>query len=82
MSDKCKIHQTRELDFYCVDPHCKEDAIGCVICIKNNHKNCNDDLIVLKEEAKDKIKILDNETDPRLITTKLNQILELKLYEM
>lgn len=82
MSDNCSEHTSRKLEFYCMDPSCKESSLGCVLCIKNKHKNCKDDMVILKEESGSKIKILENQFDPKMITTKLNQILELKLYEL
>lgn len=70
------------MEFYCMDPSCKENSFACVICIKNKHKSCKDELIISQENAKNQITVLENQFDPKMITTKLNQILELKLYEL
>ena len=78
----CKTHPKKTLSFYCLDGKCKKQPITCILCIKNDHNQCNDDLIVARSNAEDKILLKENETDPKTLTQKLNQILELKLYEM
>jgi hypothetical protein len=78
----CTLHPNKALVYLCLDSKCSKSSLNCIICIKNEHTKCHDDLIFEKDEAAQKIKFLDPQIDPKLITTKLNQILELKLYEM
>lgn len=65
-----------------MDPKCNENSLACVLCIKNKHRKCDDNLVILKQDAKEKVVILENIVDPHIITGRLNQILELKLYEL
>lgn len=78
----CENHEGKKIMYYCLDPHCKKNSVCCIYCIKGDHVNCKDEFLLEKEEAKSKIKLLKNETDPQMITKKLNQVMELKLYEM
>ena len=81
MTDKCETHEKRIM-FYCLDPRCKKNPICCILCVKNDHPTCKDEFMVEKDDAKSRINLVKNESDPTIITKKLNQVMELKLYEM
>ena len=47
--NKCPKHKQHELKYLCLSNECRK-ALNCVFCIKNDHKNCNDDFIVEKAD--------------------------------
>lgn len=77
----CKDHN-KPVIYFCFNPHCTSSSQACILCIKNNHTKCPDDLLVDKNEVNVKVNILENQIDPKTITSKLNQIIELKLFEL
>ncbi len=79
--DICENHK-RIYIYYCLEPNCKKNTLCCILCVKNDHSNCHDDLILNREEASEKIKFLKNENDSKFIINKLNRIFELKIYEL
>lgn len=81
-SEKCETHEGKRIMFYCLEARCKKNPICCILCVKNDHSTCKDEYMVEKEDAKTKINLIKNESDPTFITKKLNQVMELKLYEM
>ncbi len=80
-SEICEEHNKFVL-YYCLDQRCKKNPSCCVICIKNEHNKCKDEMIIESEVARDTINLIKSDLDPTFITSKLNQIFELKLYEM
>lgn len=43
----CVIHSSKNIEFVCIDNNCKNSsAFCCFMCIRNEHKNCNDDSII------------------------------------
>ena len=87
METKSEIQKTcsehsKAILYYCMDPRCKKAPQSCIICIKNDHHKCKDELLVESDEKEEKINLIKSEQDPTMITNQLNQILELKLYEM
>ncbi len=69
--DNCKEHPNKKIDYYCLDKFCKKNSACCMICIKNKHQTCEDNFIITKNEQ-NKLKILPQQSDPSLITSKLN----------
>ena len=78
----CETHEGKKIMFYCLDPRCKNEPMCCIYCIKGDHSKCKDEFLLDKDDAKNRIKLVKNESDPTIITKKLNQLMELKLYEM
>lgn len=81
IQETCEDHK-KQILYYCLDPRCKSPPASCIICIKNIHYKCKDELLIESWEKEEKINLIKNEQDPTIITSQLNQILELKLYEM
>lgn len=79
--ETCSTHN-KPIIYYCFNPSCTQQAVSCMLCLKNNHHKCPDDLVVDKNEVGTKLNILENQIDPKVITNRLNQILELKLFEL
>ena len=49
---ECKDHN-ENMEFLCLDPDCELNVKSCMICIKENHCDCKDDLIIEKERLKE-----------------------------
>lgn len=54
MTSNCEAHKKKIL-YYCLDKSCKKNPSCCVICIKNDHNKCKDELLVECEEAINKV---------------------------
>lgn len=78
----CETHTNKLLQFICLDPMCSKSTRACVLCVKNDHSKCKDDFIILTREMDEKVDLIKSESDSTKITHKLNEILELKLYEL
>lgn len=50
----CPDHK-KEILYICFDKACKKNPNSCVLCIKNDHIKCKDDMIVEKDKAGFKI---------------------------
>ena len=53
----CKIHRGQPMDYICLDGDCSKLVNCCILCIKNDHWECNNDLILDKGELSDKVTI-------------------------
>ena len=71
-----------DAEYICMDSNCNLDPEICILCIKNNHNSCEDNLIIKRNQIYQKTSVLASQTDSNEIGKKLNQMLELKLYEM
>lgn len=69
--NSCPEHN-KTIQYYCLNPSCQKTSVACFLCLKNDHSKCPDELLVEKDEASEKINILENQIDPKTITTKLN----------
>lgn len=77
----CQTHN-KSVEYFCFSPGCSAPSNACFLCVKNDHSKCPDDLLLHKSEIAEKLNILENQIDPKTITTRLNQILEVKLFEL
>jgi hypothetical protein len=78
----CESHEGQKIVCYCLDPRCKLFPACCYLCLKKEHTICKDHFIVSVEEGTKRVNLIKNAQDVNLITKKLNQVFELKLYEM
>lgn len=78
----CETHPNKSVQFVCLDPRCSKPTRACVICIKNDHNKCKDDYILLSREIEDKVDLIKPSTNNKQLVQKLNEILELKFYEL
>ena len=51
----CDIHEGHIQTMVCLDNKCCEPALACSECIKQNHTDCNKNLIISKEEISEKV---------------------------
>ena len=77
---RCKFHPLNKNLYVCLEDSCIKNPIICMICIKNNHKNCNNDLIIEKNEFVKRIKFVDKQ-NMFIFKRKVIQIVEFRLYE-
>ena len=80
-NNTCSEHQ-KELTYFCLNKNCTKNSICCFLCIKNHHNKCSDELIIEKEEAKEMLKFKEEEINQKSLTSKINQIIELKIFEL
>ena len=58
MSNKiCEKHKRREIKYMCLDTDCSESTYNCVICLKNDHKDCKSSLIINIKKKKTQINL-------------------------
>lgn len=73
----CKNHEEREIKYFCLSKRCKINPKLCILCLKNDHKKCENDYIVKKSEFLKSIQI--QETDIRILSSskhKIKQIIQ------
>lgn len=63
MTTSCEAHH-KPLNFYCFDKTCKQTPLCCVICVKNLHNKCENNLLMEKEGVEERIQIMEKEVDP------------------
>ena len=51
-TNECKDH-FEDIEFLCLDPDCDLNVKSCMLCIKENHFDCKDELIIEKEHLKE-----------------------------
>lgn len=49
-NERCTKHINKIINYVCLDPHCYVKARGCVICIRDNHMPCKNNLSVRIDE--------------------------------
>ena len=54
----CSVHSNRPFKYICMDLDCIKHPNCCIICVKNNHRSCQDKLILEKNSLKEKLEIL------------------------
>ena len=52
----CNQHQ-RKLGYFCFDKMCKCQKLICILCVKNDHSNCNEETLLSIEDA---VKMINN----------------------
>ena len=45
--EKCEIHLKTHLDYLCLDTECTNNTRCCILCIKNKHRKCSKESIIL-----------------------------------
>ena len=73
----CECHEDREIKFFCLSKMCEKNPKMCILCLKNEHKKCENDFIVKKKEFLKRIQI--EETDIRISSSskhKIKQIIQ------
>jgi len=78
----CEHHPSKLVQFACFDSRCSKPAQCCVLCIKNDHNKCKDEFIILIREIENKVDLVKPENENKYFIHKLNEILELKFYEL
>ena len=51
----CPIHKMRIITSVCLDTSCKEKSLICNKCLLQQHRNCNGDLVIEKDELKSRV---------------------------
>ena len=78
----CKIHLTKQVEFICFDKKCRKNNENCMLCIKNDHVNCKNEFLVPINEIRWRVEVQKNEVDEKEMTKKMNELMELGLFEM
>ena len=53
--EECNIHKARLVKYVCFDKKCIVENLNCVICILENHTECDNNLILEKDELYSKL---------------------------
>ena len=59
----CSVHAGKELNIVCLDTNCRKPALICLICLKNDHNNCDDSKVMGIEEFKHRMEIKESGSD-------------------
>lgn len=55
---ECNYHGEREAIYICLDPVCKKEPKCCLICVKNDHHKCNDNLVIKQSKVPSYVQIM------------------------
>ena len=55
LDEECNDHKHRLVKYICFDKKCLEEDLSCVLCILEKHENCEDNLILEKDELNCKL---------------------------
>lgn len=78
-AEMCSSHSFRR-EFLCLDPKCRAEPQGCVICIKNAHSKCSEDFVVSLEEEKKKVKVQPVSQAVKRMVAKLEDSIDRRLF--
>ena len=78
----CETHPKKLISFVCMAPGCKKKPMACILCIKNFHNQCKDDFIITISQMAYKVDFKKPENGNETIRSRVNEIMELKLYEL
>lgn len=53
--EMCPTHKTRRFKYVCMDLACSKNPTCCILCVKNNHSDCDDKLIIEKQKLAKKL---------------------------
>ena len=53
----CPSHPLRPCRYICLDISCNQDPLGCILCIKNKHQNCDDKFLMERSSLTEKIRL-------------------------
>lgn len=70
----CLDHPQNDLAYCCFDPECQKKILTCVICLKNNHQNCNDCFIILASDLVKRVEIIRHDSPSTHRKNFVNQI--------
>lgn len=70
---ECIKHPGKKQYWTCLDPNCaKETSSCCILCVKNDHSNCKDDLLLNPEQFKEKVQIMESSFDNKMYINKVS----------
>lgn len=71
----CPTHPDKLMNIVCLDSSCKKSSLICLICLKNNHSNCNDDTVMGFEEFSNRMKIKESDSGTELWKNRIEEVL-------
>lgn len=72
---KCNVHH-EILSYTCLDPNCNESPNLCMICVKELHADCQDDLLIENEKMDKEVEIKIETKNIELKTKRFDEIIK------